>query len=116
MSVAGTRRKSGSESLALRSVRRRRLAVPELRAGALDDLGEADHGHRVVVVELPAVDLAQEGDRLVEAPELGVVVLDVPRRQLTNPLDLDVVDHGGEDLLLRVVLVADGDPNDLAAL
>ena len=33
-----------------------------------------------------------------------------------DPLDLDVVDHRREDLLPRAVLVADRDPDDLAAL
>src|SRR5262249_60923869 len=63
-----------------------------------------------------AVDLGQKRLRLVEAAELGVVVLDVARGQLADSLDVDLVDDGGEDLLPGRVLVADGDPDDLAAL
>src|SRR5205823_9666217 len=58
----------------------------------------------------------EEVERLVEAPELGVVVLDVARRELRDLLDLHVVDHRGEDLLPRAVPEADGDPDDLIAL
>ena len=77
------------------------LAVAELRRRRLDDLREADHGDGVVVVDRAAVDLREEVDRLLEAAELGVVVLDVARGELLDPLHLDVVDHRGEDLLAR---------------
>jgi hypothetical protein len=40
-------------------------------------------------------------------------VLDVARGEILDPLDLDVVDHGVEQLLARRVLVADGDEHDL---
>ena len=63
-----------------------------------------------------SVDLAQEADRLVEPAELGVVVLDVTGGEVAHALHLDVVDHRGEDLLARAVLIADRDPDDLAAL
>src|SRR4051794_24007393 len=63
-----------------------------------------------------AVDLLEEVDLLVEAAELGVVVLDVARRQVANALDLDRVHHRLEDALARRVLVADRDEHDLALL
>ena len=53
-----------------------------------------------------AVDLLEEVDRLVQAAELRVVVLDVARGELLDALDLDLVDHGQEDLLARRVLEA----------
>src|SRR5215216_6192220 len=84
------------------SVSGRRLAVAELRTRPFDDLGEADHGDRVLVADRPRVDLLEEVHRLVAPPELRVVVLDVARRELLDPLDLDVVDHGGGDLLARL--------------
>src|SRR5581483_1382929 len=95
---------------------RRRLAVAHVRCHSFDDLGEADHGDRVVVLDLAAVDLAEKTGDLVEAPELRIVVLDVARGEVADPLHLDVVDHSGEQLLPRAVLVADRDPDDLAAL
>ena len=85
------------------------------RGGALDHLREADHGHDVVGADLAPVDLLEEVDGVLDPAELGVVVLDVARGQLPHPLDLDVVDHGREDLLARLVAVADGDPDQLAA-
>jgi hypothetical protein len=53
---------------------------------------------------------------VVEPPELRVVVLDVARREVLDPLHLDVVDHRREDLLARAVPVADRDPDHLAAV
>src|SRR5690349_4203775 len=82
----------------------------------LDDLREADHGHQIVLGHRAAVDLLEEAELLLEAAELRVVVLDVAPGQLAGPLHIDVVDHGGEDLLPRAVAEADGDPDDLAAL
>src|SRR3954451_24684107 len=99
-----------------RLVAARGFAVSELRRRRLDDLREPDHGHGVLVRDLATVDLGQEGLRLLQPPELRVVVLDVARRQLLRPLDLDIVDHGGEDLLPGRVLVSDGNPDDLPAL
>src|SRR4051794_30795809 len=92
------------------------LAVAEVRGHRLDDLREADHRDRVVMLDLAAVDLPQESGDLIEAAELRVVMLDVPGRELTDSLDLHVVDHGGEELLPRAVLIAHRDPHDLAAL
>src|SRR6201999_1361785 len=69
---------------------------------------------RVVVLDLAAVDLLQEVDYLVEAAELGVVVLDVAPGQLLHALDLDRVDDRLEDLLARRVLEPDRDHHDLA--
>src|SRR5690606_27925686 len=73
----------------------------------LDDLGEADDRDDVLVGDLAAVDLLEEVPHLLVAPELRVVVLDVPGRQLAEALDLDLVDDGLEDLLPRGVPVAD---------
>src|SRR5215218_8825708 len=93
------------------SVSGRRLAVAELRTRPFDDLGEADHGDRVVLADGPRIDLLEEVHGLVATAELRVVVLDVARRELLDPLDLDVVDHRGEDLLARLVAIADRDPD-----
>src|SRR5688572_33472473 len=43
---------------------------------ALEDRGEADDGDRVVRAHLAAVDLLEEVNRLLDAAELRVVVLD----------------------------------------
>ena len=94
----------------------RGLPVAEVGAGRLDDLREADHRDHVVAGDRPAVDLLEEVGGLLEAAELGVVVLDVARREVADPLHLDVVDHRGEDLLARAVAEADRDPDHLAAL
>src|SRR5205814_10051392 len=82
------------------------------RAG--HDLREADHGDCVVVADRAAVDLLQEVDLLVQAAELGVVVLDVAWREVAYALDLDRVDDRVEDALARRVLVADRDHDHLA--
>src|SRR5215213_9479777 len=87
----------------------------ELRR-VLDDLREAHDGHDVVVGDLPPVDLLEEVLHLLVAAELGVVVLDVAGRQLTELLDLDLVDHGLEDLLAGRVLVPDRDHDGLVLL
>src|SRR5262245_58065576 len=94
----------------------RRLPVAEMGARRLDDLGEADHRDQILSGDRAAVDLLEEIDRLLEPAKLGVVVLNVARGQLRDPLYLDVVDHRGEDLLPRAVAEADRDPDDLAAL
>src|SRR6185436_13482476 len=53
--------------------------------------------------------------RVVDPPELGIVMLDVARGQLPYALHLDIVDDGREDLLARLVAVSDRDPDELAA-
>src|SRR5690242_8633186 len=93
-----------------------RLAVPELRAGPLDDLGEPDHRDGVLLADRARVERLEEVDGLVAAAELGVVVLHVTGGELRDLLHLNVVDHGREDLLARLVPVADRDPDDLPAL
>src|SRR6476646_2767026 len=94
----------------------RGLSVAEVRPRRLDDLREADHRYQIAGGDRPAVVLFEEVDLVLEAAELGVVVLDVAARELVYPLDLDVVDHRVEDLLPRAVAEADRDPDDLAAL
>ena len=59
------------------------------------------------IVTVAPVDLLEEVDHLLVAAELGVVVLDVARREVLDALDLDLVDDRLEDLLARRVLVAD---------
>src|SRR6476661_7530273 len=93
-----------------------RLAIAEVRTRRLDDLREADHGDGFIGRHRLAVDLFEELDLLLEPAELRVVVLDVARREFGDALDLDVVDHRGEDLLARAVAETDRDPDDLAAL
>src|SRR6201992_109984 len=88
-------------------------AVAELLRWVLDDLREANDRHRVVHGDLAAVDLLQEVDHLVDPAELRVVVLDLPRRQVLDALDLDLVDHRVKDLLARGALVADRDQDAL---
>src|SRR5918992_1667877 len=78
------------------------------------DLREAHHGYRVLHRDLAAVDLLEEVHHLVEAAELGIVVLDVSRRELLRLLYLDRVDHCLEDPLAGRVLEADGDQHQLA--
>src|SRR3954469_21198666 len=87
-------------------------AVLEVRR-VLDDLREPHDRHGVVERHLTVVDLLEEVHELLRPAELGVVVLDVTRRQVLDPLDLHVVDHRMEELLARGVLVADGDQYDL---
>src|SRR4051812_42656657 len=83
-------------------------------ARTIRDGAESHNRDRVVVVHGAAVDLLEEVHRLVEAAELGVVVLDVAGRELAHPLHLDAVDHGLEDALARRVLESDRDEDDLA--
>src|SRR3954465_6887216 len=82
----------------------------------LDDLREAHDGDDVLHRHLAPVDLLEEVDHLVVAAELGVVVLDVPRRQVLDPLDVDLVDDRIEDLLARRVLIADRPQHGLVLL
>src|SRR5439155_15057283 len=49
-------------------------------------------------------------------PELGVVVLDVARREVRHALHVDAVDHRVEDLLARGVLEAHRDHHHVALL
>src|SRR3954470_23026520 len=65
------------------------------------DLREADDRDESVGLDLAVVELAEEAGHLVGASDLGVVVLDLPRRQLAERLDLDLVDHRVEDVLAR---------------
>src|SRR4051812_45379571 len=92
------------------------LTVAEVRPRWLDDLREADHGDRFVGRDRVAVDLFEKLDLVLETAELRVVVLDVARGELGDPLYLDIVDNRGEDLLAGTVAEADRDPDDLAAL
>ena len=66
--------------------------------------------HKELKYEAEARKALEQG---VDAAELGIVVLDVARRQVANPLDLDLVDHCVEDLLPRRVLIADRDQHAL---
>src|SRR5262249_2293317 len=77
---------------------------------------EANDGDRLVRADLAPVDLPHEAEGLVDPAKLGVVVLDVAWGKVGGPLDLDVVDDRGEQLLAWAVLVADGHPRELAAL
>src|SRR5215211_2063025 len=79
------------------------------------DRREAHDRDVVVEADLPTVDLLEEVLSLLDAAELGVVVLDVARRELAHAHDLDALDHRLEDLLARRVLEADGDHHHLAA-
>src|SRR4051812_25847048 len=81
-----------------------------------DDLREPHDGDDVLHRDLLAVDLLEEVDHLLVAAELRVVVLDVPRRQVADALDLDLVDDRVEDLLAWRVLVADGHHHRLVLL
>src|SRR3954447_5630951 len=84
------------------------------RAG--HDLREADYGHEVVRPDLAVVELAQEVGHLVVAADLRVVVLDLPRRELAERLDLDLVDHCVEDVLARAEAHPAEDAHDHALL
>src|SRR5436305_3260140 len=94
----------------------RRLPVAEVGTRGLDYLREANHGDQFVGRDRLSVDLFEELDLLLESAELRVVVLNITRGELGDPLHLDIVDHGGEDLLARAVPKANGDPDDLATL
>jgi hypothetical protein len=48
----------------------------------------------------------------IRAANLRVVVLDLPRAEVVQRLDLDLVDHGVEDPLPRPVAGADEDGHD----
>src|SRR5438874_11626650 len=65
------------------------------------DLREADDCDESVGLDLAVVELAEEAGHLVGAADLGVVVLNLPRRQLAERLHLDLVDHRVEDVLAR---------------
>src|SRR4051794_7924491 len=87
-----------------------------MRPRRLGDLREADHSDGVVFEDRPAVDLLEELALVLEAAELGVVVLDVAPGKVFELLHLDVVDDRAEDFLARAVAEADGDPDDLPPL
>src|ERR1039458_5421845 len=53
--------------------------------GVVEDLGEAHDGDRVVARHLPTVELFEEVDEFLVAAELGVVVVDVARREVRQP-------------------------------
>src|ERR687893_1578384 len=89
-------------------------ALGDLRR-ALVDGREAHDGDLVLERHLAAVDLLEEVLSLLDAAKLGVVVLDVARRQLVHALHLDGIDDCLEDLLARCVLKADGNEHSLAA-
>ena len=52
--------------------------------GRLDDLREADHRDQVLGRDRAAVDLLEEIDLLLDAAELGVVVLDVAPGEISE--------------------------------
>ena len=62
--------------------------------------------------DLAVVELAQEVRHLLGAADLRVVVLDLARRELVEPLHLDLVDHRVEDVLARAVAGADEHRDD----
>src|SRR5919106_1132569 len=98
------------------SVLRRRVRphpLADLRR-TFGDLGEAHDRHEVLHLDLATVDLLEEVDHLVQAAELGIVVLDVAPGELVDPLHVDAVDHGLEDPLARRVLEPHGDHDHLA--
>src|SRR5579862_1812948 len=68
---------------------------------ALLDRREADDRDEVVASDLAVVELAQEVRHLLRAADLGVVVLDLPRREVAQPFHLDLVDHRVENVLPR---------------
>src|SRR4051812_46186550 len=72
-----------------------------LRNARGPDLREVDHRHGVLVGDVAVVELAEEHDELVERAQLGVVVLELARRDIAETLDLDLVDHGVEDVRAR---------------
>jgi hypothetical protein len=94
----------------------RRLSVADVGLRRLGDLREADHRDRILFEDRPAVDLLEELALVLEAAELGVVVLDVAPGEVFELLHLDVVNDRGEDFLARAVAEANRDPDDLAAL
>src|SRR3954454_2199064 len=97
-----------------------RAADPQPPVGELarvvHDLAEAHDGDDVVGRHRSPVDLLEEVLHLVLAAELGVVVLDVARREVLETLDLDLIDDRLEDLLSRRVLVADRHQHGLVLL
>ena len=62
--------------------------------------------------DLAVVELAEEVRHLVGAADLGVVVLDLARRELAERLHVDLVDHRVEDVLARAVAGADEHRDD----
>src|SRR5439155_16625707 len=91
----------------MRGLRRRATPAGAVRRSdqkeLAPDLGKADHGHQVFAADLPVVELTEEARHLLGPADLGVVVLDLAGRELGELLDLDLVDHGVEDLHPRAV-------------
>src|SRR5262249_18339496 len=71
------------------------------------NLGKANQRDDLVRRDLAVVELPEEDRELLRAPHLRVVVLDVPRRELTERRRLDLVDDRVEHLLARPVARAD---------
>ena len=93
-------RRRGRRGLRLRVARSPLLGVRR------PDLGEVDHGDRVLVRDLAVVELPEEDDELVERAQLGVVVLQLARRDVAEALDLDLVDDRVEDVRARAEALA----------
>src|SRR4029079_3915472 len=107
----------------VRSVRRRPQACgslwrayPQARPLGPGDLGEADERDDVLFRDVAVVEMAKEARHVLGPADLRVVVLDLPRRELHEPLHLDLVDDGVEDLLARPVALADEDLHDHSLL
>src|SRR5918995_311057 len=67
------------------------------------DVGEMDDRDGVRLGHRPVVELSEEGGHLLSPADLGVVLLELPRRTLAERLHLDLVDDRVEDLLARPV-------------
>ena len=95
----------------------RKVALAEAghdRAG--HDLREADDRDESVRPRRRGCRAGRGSGHLVGAPDLGVVVLDLARRQLAERLHLDLVDHRVEDVLARAEAHAAEDAHDHALL
>src|SRR3954454_24391951 len=92
------------------------VALEGRHDGPDHDLREAGHRDESIGLDLAVVELAEEAGHLVGAADLGVVVLDLPRRQLAERLDLDLVDHRVEDVLARAEADAAEDAHHHALL
>ena len=94
---------AGEAAAASRGVAAARAALVSERGA---DLGEVDHGHRVLVRDVAVVELPEEDHELVERAQLGVVVLQLARRDVAEALDLDLVDDRVEDVRARAEALA----------
>ena len=70
------------------------------------DLGEVDDRDRVLFGHVAVVELPEEGDHVLGALDLRVVLLDLARGALAQRLHLDLVDDRVEDLLPRAEALA----------